>query len=67
MDPLVAALVLFGLFLALVFLRVPVAFALGLACVPVFMLDPRLTPFLCEQFHSHLATRSENSRRPTPQ
>jgi tripartite ATP-independent transporter DctM subunit len=26
--------------------RVPVAFALGLACVPVFFIDDRLTPFL---------------------
>ena len=27
-------------------MRVPVAFALGLACVPVFFIDERLTPFL---------------------
>jgi len=34
-----------------------VAFALGLACVPVFMLDPRLTPFLLmnEMFKSYNA------------
>ena len=30
----------------LIVLRVPVAFALGLACVPVFFIDDRLTPFL---------------------
>jgi TRAP-type C4-dicarboxylate transport system permease large subunit len=30
----------------LVILRVPVAFALGLACLPVFALDDRLTPIL---------------------
>ncbi len=38
--------ILFPVFLGLVFLRVPVAFALGLACVPVFILEDRLTPFL---------------------
>ena len=38
--------ILFPIFLCLVFLRVPVAFALGLACVPVFLLEDRLTPFL---------------------
>jgi tripartite ATP-independent transporter DctM subunit len=34
-----------------------VAFALGLSCVPVFMLDPRLTPFLLmnEMFKSYNA------------
>jgi tripartite ATP-independent transporter DctM subunit len=40
------ALILFGTFAALVLVRVPVAFALGLACVPVFFIDDRLTPFL---------------------
>jgi tripartite ATP-independent transporter DctM subunit len=38
--------ILFGVFAVLVVLRVPVAFALGLACVPVFFIDDRLTPFL---------------------
>ena len=41
-----AALLLFGIFAGLIAIRVPVAFALGLACVPVFFIDPRLTPFL---------------------
>ena len=40
------ALMLFGAFFVLLLLRVPVAFALGLACVPVFFIDERLTPFL---------------------
>ena len=40
------ALILFGLFAVLIVARVPVAFALGLACIPVFFIDPRLTPFL---------------------
>ena len=46
MGPLEVASILFGVFIALVVLRVPVAFALGLACIPVFFLDQRLTPFL---------------------
>ncbi len=46
MGPLEVALILFGVFAALIILRVPVAFALGLACVPVFFIDDRLTPFL---------------------
>ncbi len=46
MGALEVALVLFGVFGALLVLRVPVAFALGLACIPVFFIDERLTPFL---------------------
>jgi len=40
------SLILFGLFALLVVLRVPVAFALGLACVPVLLADVRLTPLV---------------------
>jgi tripartite ATP-independent transporter DctM subunit len=40
------SLLMFGAFFALIVLRVPVAFALGLACVPVFFIDDRLTPML---------------------
>jgi tripartite ATP-independent transporter DctM subunit len=46
MGPLEVALILFGAFGTLVILRVPVAFALGLACIPVFFIDDKLTPFL---------------------
>ena len=46
MGALEVALLLFGVFGALLILRVPVAFALGLACIPVFFIDERLTPFL---------------------
>jgi tripartite ATP-independent transporter DctM subunit len=46
MGPVEVALILFGIFAALIILRVPVAFALGLSCVPVFFIDDRLTPFL---------------------
>ncbi len=35
-------MVLFGGFFALLFLRVPVAFALGLACLPILIIEPRL-------------------------
>src|SRR5215470_4042914 len=46
MPPVEVAAILFGIFAVLIILRVPVAFALGLACVPVFFIDERLTPFL---------------------
>ena len=46
MSPGEVALLLFGVFIVLVVLRVPVAFALGLACVPVFFISDRLTPSL---------------------
>jgi tripartite ATP-independent transporter DctM subunit len=46
MGPAEVAALLFGVFAVLIILRVPVAFALGLACVPVFFIDDRLTPFL---------------------
>src|SRR5204862_1482212 len=45
MGPAEVAAILFGVFALLIILRVPVAFALGLACVPVFFIDDRLTPF----------------------
>jgi len=44
LDPGTASLILFGAFFALLALRVPVAFALGLACLPVFLIEDRLTP-----------------------
>ena len=43
MSPGEASIVLFGLFFLLMFLRVPIAFALGLACVPVLMFEERLS------------------------
>ncbi|MEO8040372.1 MAG: TRAP transporter large permease, partial [Betaproteobacteria bacterium] len=46
MSSVQVALLLFGVFFAMLLVRVPVAFALGLACVPVFFIDERLTPFL---------------------
>ena len=44
MSPGEVAAIVFGTFAVLVILRIPVAFALGLACVPVFFISPRLTP-----------------------
>jgi tripartite ATP-independent transporter DctM subunit len=46
MSPGEVAAVMFGVFGALVVLRVPVAFALGLACLPIFAIDDRLEPIL---------------------
>ncbi len=50
MSPVEAAAILFGSFMVLIVLRVPVAFALGLACVPLLYLDDKLTPImLCNE------------------
>jgi tripartite ATP-independent transporter DctM subunit len=46
LSPAVAALWLFGTFFALMLMRVPVAFALGLACLPVLIIEPRLSPMV---------------------
>lgn len=46
MSPGEAAAVLFGVFAVLILIRVPVSFALGLACAPILIIDSRLTPFL---------------------
>jgi tripartite ATP-independent transporter DctM subunit len=37
-----ASWILFGVFFSLMFLRVPVAFALGLACLPILLIEPHL-------------------------
>ena len=57
MGPGDVAAILFGGFILLVILRVPVAFALGLAVVPVFFIEERLTPVLLmrEMFKSYNA------------
>jgi len=44
LTPAMAALVLFGGLFALLVVRVPVAFALGLACLPILLIEPRLSP-----------------------
>ena len=44
-----AATILFGAFFLLLALRVPVAVALGLACLPVLAMEPRLGPMVLMQ------------------
>src|SRR5881296_3510483 len=46
LAPGTAAIVLFGAFLVLFVLRVPVAFALGLACLPSLVIESRLSPMM---------------------
>ena len=55
LTPGMAALVLFGAFFALLIVRVPVAFALGLASLPVLMIEDRLSPMVLfnEMFKSY--------------
>jgi TRAP-type mannitol/chloroaromatic compound transport system permease large subunit len=43
LTPGQAALILFGVFFGLMFLRVPVAFALALACLPILIVEPHLS------------------------
>lgn len=45
-TPGTAALVLFGTFFVLLIARVPVAFALGLACLPPLLFEDRLSPMV---------------------
>ncbi|MEQ1826781.1 MAG: TRAP transporter large permease [Pirellula sp.] len=50
MSPSEAAMILFGAFGLFILIRVPVSFALGLACVPILYLDQKLTPIvLCNE------------------
>ena len=44
MSPGEVSLILFGVFGTLILLRIPVSFALGLACIPLFLIDVRLRP-----------------------
>jgi tripartite ATP-independent transporter DctM subunit len=43
LSPNEAALILFGIFFTMMALRVPVAFALALACLPILIIEPRLS------------------------
>ncbi|SOH93927.1 TRAP transporter, DctM subunit [Monaibacterium marinum] len=45
-STVMACAILVGGFIALVLIRVPVAFALGIATLPIVVLDVRLTPFI---------------------
>src|SRR3954467_3020830 len=55
LTPGMASIVLFGSFFFLLVLRVPVAFALGLACLPVLLFEDRLSPMVLfnETFKSY--------------
>jgi len=55
LTPSMAALILFGAFFFLMAVRVPIAFALGLACLPVMLYEPRLSPMILfnETFKSY--------------
>lgn len=46
MSAAFVATVMFVAFILLIVVRVPVSFALGLACIPVFFMDDRMTPML---------------------
>src|SRR5215204_3627232 len=49
LTPGIAALILFGIFFGLMALRVPVAFALALACLPILLIEPRLSAMMLVQ------------------
>ena len=44
MSPGEVSWLMFGVFAALIIARIPVSFALGLACLPVLLIDDRLNP-----------------------
>ena len=49
LTPGVAATILFGIFFFCLFIRVPVAFALALACLPILLIEPRLSAMTLAQ------------------
>jgi tripartite ATP-independent transporter DctM subunit len=55
LSPAIASLVLFAIFFGLMALRVPVAFALGLACLPILLIEPRLSAMtlMSETFNAY--------------
>lgn len=55
LTPTTASLVLFLVFFALMAVRVPVAFALGLACLPILLIEPRLSAMtlMSETFNAY--------------
>ena len=55
LSPGMASLILFVVFFGLMIVRVPVAFALGLACLPVLLHRPRLSAMtlMSETFNSY--------------
>jgi tripartite ATP-independent transporter DctM subunit len=55
LSPGMASLILFVVFFGLMIVRVPVAFALGLACLPILLVEPRLSAMtlMSETFNSY--------------
>ena len=55
LSPGMASLILFSIFFGLMVMRVPVAFALGLACLPILLIEPRLSAMtlMSETFNSY--------------
>lgn len=55
LSPGMASLILFAVFFTLMAVRVPVAFALGLACLPILLIEPRLSAMtlMSETFNSY--------------
>src|ERR671919_1379168 len=49
LDPATASIIMFGIFFGCLILRVPVAFALGLACLPILLIEPRLSAMMLVQ------------------
>jgi len=46
MSPLIVVIVMFSLLLILIFLRVPVSFALAFSVLPILLFTPRVTPIM---------------------
>ncbi|MGE0800999.1 MAG: TRAP transporter large permease, partial [Lautropia sp.] len=55
LSPALASLILFTIFFGLMIVRVPVAFALGLACLPILLIEPRLSAMtlMSETFNAY--------------
>ena len=55
LSPMWACIVLLGTFSVLMAMRVPIAFALGLSCVPILIIEPRLdtVSLMSETFNSY--------------
>jgi len=46
MSPLIVVIVMFSLLLILIFLRIPVSFALAFSVLPILLFTPRVTPIM---------------------
>lgn len=64
LSPGEAALVLFGIFFLCLALRVPVAFALALACLPILLIEPHLSAMTLVQETLRATTTAFQWRSP---